>query len=323
MESSLILLLTWCVATLAPEAEAAGRWADCYMAVPDRKQRARRMLGELSERVVASGSPRDFVEELPGFQEGLPLEAAYLVFRMVKTNLYVAAAHGLPLVDLPALEDQNLLLLGAELDMPAFVAALTGKGPARDMLRRHFPQGRSEASALLQAELVRRVSSLEGQPYAGALRGALEFLTVASAADFANAYYDDMLVSLQELADLSRAAARRAVSVIGLAKLVARADDAMATEEEALMAALRHLVPAQDPAARQQALATMSAEQLPGLLTLAEERHGLMTCMVAMAGADGMITREEEQLCRDVARLLEISEVEIERLLSDSKVERT
>jgi len=317
MEPGLLPLLNWCVEALAPEAEAAGRWADCYLAVPDRARRARRMLGELSERIVASGSPRDFANELPGVREGLPLEAAYLVFRMVKTNLYVAAAHGVSLVDPAALEDQNLLLLGAELGLPTFTATLTGKGPAGDLLRRHFPRARGEASALVQAELVRRVTCLEGQAYAGALRGTLEFLTVASAADFANAYYDDMLLSLPELVDLNRAAARRAVAVMGLVKLVARADDALAAEEEALLSALRNLVPEQDPSVRQEAMATMSAARLPEVLTMAEERQGLLACMVAMAGADGVLSPEEEQLCRDAAGLLEISNVDIERALSN------
>ncbi len=312
--SDLLHLLDHIVRTLAPEAEAAGRWADCYLAEPRRRERARRMLGELSERIVASGSPRDFVAELPGVGAGLPPEAAYLVFRMVKTNLYVAAAYGSPLTDPVALRDQNLLLLGASWGLESFLAALSERGPAGTVLRRHLSL--EDAAARLETELARRVAPVAGTDPAASLRGTLEFLAVASAADVANAYYDDGLVSPQEMADLVRSAARRTVSVLGLVKLVAGADDSTTPEELALLADLRRLLPGPDPTARHEALATLSAQQLPAVLSLAEERQGLLACMVAMAAADGMLQPAEEGLCRDVARLLEISEVDTDRILA-------
>lgn len=312
MDTGLLPFLSWCVENLAPEAESAARWADHYMAVPDRRERARRMVGDLSSRVVASGTPRDFVEELPGVRGHLGVEGGYLVFRAVKTHLYVAAAQGIPLVDRTMLEDQSLLLLGAEFGLPAFVAALAEKRPAPKVLRHHFPRGREEAAELLGTELARRVAHVERQSFAGTLRGALEFLTLAAASDFANAYYDDGKVSPEEFAELRRAGARRAVAVTGLLKLMARADGVITVEEEAVLEAIRHLLPEQDAGLFREVMNAMSPGQLPEVLPFAEERQGLLRCMVTMASADRRVDPAEEALCRNVAELLEIPAAELD-----------
>ena len=316
-------LLQWCIESFAPEAESAARWADNFMAVPDRKERGRRMVAELSARVAGSGTPRDFVLELPGVRGKLPVGAAYLAFRIVKIHLYVAGAHAMPLVDFPGLADQSLLLMGAELGLPWFASALSERVPASALLRRRFPKGHVGAAEFLQEDLVRRVTHLQDHPHSHALQGAMEFLTLASAADFANAYYDDMSVSPRELEELNLNAARRAVALTGLVKLVARADGIMTSEEEEVLAALREVIPPQDAASYQQALAGMSPEQLPQILRLAEERQGLLRCMIAVASADGHLSPAEEALCRDVAGILEIPEADVDRALAQLRVART
>lgn len=321
METGLLPFLDWCVEACAPEAAAAARWADQFMALPDRRERGRRMLAEISERVVASGSPRDFVEDLPGVRGVLPVEAAYLIYRMVKTHLYVAAARGLPLVDVQGLKDQNLLLAGAELGLPPFASALSERGPAAAILQRRFPRGRSEAAEIVQIELLRRVAALEGRPFSDALRSALEFLTLASAADFADAYYEGMVVHPQQLANLAGAAARRTVAVTGLVKLVAWADGILSVEEEAMLAAVRQVVPSQPQEVLREAIASMSPEQLPQVLPFAEERQGVLQCMLAMALTDGRLDSAQEELCRDVAALLELPEADVDRVRAQLQAE--
>lgn len=314
--TGLLPYLAWCVQAFAPEAESAARWADQFLAFPDRHERARRMIGDLSARVSASGTPRAFVEEFPGVRGGLQVETAYMVFRMVKIHMYVAAAHGIPLVDLPLLEDQSLLLMGAELGLAPFESAVSDRGGASDVLRRRFPGSRAEAAALLQDGFESRVGRLAQLPFAGALRGALEFLTFASATDLANAYYDDMVLRPEEVTALSLHSAERAVSVLGLLKLTARADGAVSRQEEGLLEALRQVVPAVDPQALQRALGSLSLERLPQVLTFAEERQGLLQCMLAMASADARLDPVEERLCRDVADLLEIPQDQVDRAIS-------
>lgn len=312
----LLPYLAWCVQAFAPEAESAARWADQFLAFPDRLERARRMIGDLSARVSASGTPRAFVEEFPGVRGRLQVETAYLVFRMVKIHLYVAAAQGIPLADLRLLEDQSLLLMGTELGLPPFEGALADRGGASDVLGRHFRRGREEAADLLQDAFESRVRRLAELPYAGALRGALEFLTFASAADLANAYYDDMALRPEEVAVLSLRSAERAVSVLGLLKLTARADGAVSRQEEGLLEALRQVVPAVDAQALTRALGSLSLARLPEVLEYAEERHGLLHCMLAMASADARLDPVEERLCREVADLLEIPQDQVDVAIS-------
>lgn len=314
--------LSWCVAAFAPEATSAARWADSYLAIPDRKERARRMLAEISARVVASGKDRDFVLELPGVRGRLPLEAAYLVYRLVKTHLYVAGAQGVPLADLPTLEDQSLLLLGAELGLPGFVSALADRRPAPAILQRRFRGGRVEAAGFVKSELLRRIAALEGQPFPEALLSALEFLTLASAADFAAAYYHDMAVRPGEVIELGRAAARRTVAVTGLVRLVGWVDGILSVEEEAMLQAVGMVVPAHDPETLREAKASVSPEQLPQVLPFAEERQGVLQCMLAMALADGQLDRAKEELCRDVADLLELPRADVDRVLAQLQAVR-
>lgn len=314
----LLSYLTWCVEHLLSEAESAARWADQFMAVPDRHERARRMLGDLSARVVGGGAPREFVRDLPpeAGARDLSESTAYVVHRSVKTHLYVAGAHGMPLKDPGILLDQGLLLLGAEHGLADFLAALGEPKPAPEVLRRRFPGGRDEAAARLIAALEATDSRVQAIPFPGARAGAFEFLTLSYAADLANAYYDDMVVDAREVRELMRAAAERAVSVFGLLKLTARADGLVTDDEEALLSAVRRVVPAVEEEVLQEALRAMSVERLPVVLRYAEERFGLVHCMLAMACADHKLHPAEIQLCREVAALLEVPMEDVERALA-------
>lgn len=293
--SGLGRLVHWCVDSFASEAESAARWADCYMAVPDRAERARRMIGDLSARVVGAGYPRHFVEELPGVRGRLRTEAAYLVFRLVKIQLYVAAAMGHRMDDREALEAQSLLLLAMALGEP--------------------PEWRSQqqAESRLEEILDQRVAAVEALPHATAMLGAFEFLTLAAAADVAAAWFDDMHLSGRDLDALRRSSAERTAVVLGLLKLMARADGTLSRPEEGVLDEVARVLPHVDPADLRRAVAEMSVERLPEILPFAEERQGLLDCMLAVATADGRLAPEEEGLCREVARVLEIPDEEVTR----------
>lgn len=284
-------LLAWCVANVGEEALSAAVWEGGRLALPDRNARARRMLDEVSAKVVAVGHPREFVRTLPGVGPAMRTEAAYLVFRMVQSHLYVAAAQGHRMKDR---EWDCLLLMALALGL---ADPPLRKGSARDILTAAFPGGRREAEARVEAELDARVHRLETLPRAAL--GASEFLTLALSVDLATGWFDDLRLSAGELARLRTRAADRAASVMSLIRLTARADGEVTPEEEAVLAAIAEALPTLGgPPSR------LSVEGLPGLLGSSEERHGLLRCMVAVATADGEWGSEEERLCRTVAELL-------------------
>lgn len=284
-------LIAWCVEEIGEEARSAALWEGGALALPDRNARARRMLDELSARVVAVGHPRDFVRTLPGVGPEMRTEAAYLVFRMVQSHLYVAAAQGHRMKDR---EWDSLLLMALALrlaDPPL------QKGNAREILTAAFPGGRRQVEDRLERELDARVRRLEILPRAAL--GASEFLTLAMSVDLSTAWFNDLRLSPPEMDALRRRAADRAAAVMSLLRLTARADGEVTPDEEAVLSAMAEALPTLGGAPSR-----LEVDSLPKVLWSAEERHGLLRCMLAVAAADGEWGPEEERLCRTVAELL-------------------
>lgn len=283
-------LLAWCIENLGEEARSAALWEEGPLALPDRTARARRMLDEVSTRVVAFGHPREFVRTLPGVGPEMRTEAAYLVYRMVQAHLYVAAAQAHRMQD----RDWDCLLL---MVLALGLADPPLRGTAREILTAAFPGGRAQVEDRLERELDARVRRLETLPRAAL--GASEFLTLAMSVDLATGWFDDLRLSPQEMVNLRRRAADRAAAVMGLIRLTAGADGAISPEEEAVLGELAQALPTMGGSPSR-----LSVDILPRLLWSTEERHGLLRCMVAVATADGEWGPEEERLCRTVAELL-------------------
>ncbi|HXE73286.1 MAG TPA: TerB family tellurite resistance protein [Candidatus Nitrosotenuis sp.] len=323
-ECGLLVLLRWSVEELAGEAEAAARWINERYFYKGAEVRARLLLGELSHLVTAAGSPRSFAASLPGVgprPQGLTPEAAYLAYRMAKMGLYVEAIFHSGRRDPQEQVERLLLVMGVALGLPRVKDALVyaGRTHPHQIIRHLTGNGPGWLARALQEVLEERLRSIRDLPWASALRGVFEYLTLGTAAQAAIAYCNDLLFTRQDLQMLETSSADQAAATLALLAEVARADEALRPQEEALVAAVRDLLPAVDEQALELARRRLEGESLADIFPYAEEQKGLLETMLAVACADGVLDPREEDLVRRVAARFELNSEATEQMLEKAR----
>ncbi|HXE71209.1 MAG TPA: TerB family tellurite resistance protein [Candidatus Nitrosotenuis sp.] len=168
---------------------------------------------------------------------------------------------------------------------------------------------------VLQKMLLER---LERSPSPG-VRGALGFLLLAAASEAAWGWCNDQVLTLRELEAMERAVGRRVAALLGLVQEVARADEVPSSEEGEILYAVRGFAPGLSADELRQAIARLPGEEVPEIFPYAEERQGVLACMLAVACADGHLDPREEALVQTVGSRLQIPPERVASLLEEAR----
>lgn len=309
-------LLEWCLEAVAPEMAAAREEALELRRAGAGHMELRSLAFRMSQAEDRSRALHRFVLELPGVKRpgehaAMPLEAAWLGFRILRTALLTSALF--PDGPGPENGDRLLLLCGLVLDAPAFGSALqdsSDPGEALAMLG-----GRAEVAARLHRLLDSRTRPLARLPDANAGRASFQFLTVAAAAEAALALFVD---DRAEVAHLEGLLAERGSGVLHLLSMASRADGSVAADENRVIRVIQECLGiSEDDGADYRPDPT--AQQLRDLFPTEEERAGLVGALAQVIAADGEVVPREEGMCRVVGLALGVPSARVEELLARAR----
>lgn len=307
-------LLEWCLEALGEERAQAHEESE--------GMEPRSCAFRWSQAESESPGMRRFLVDLPGVRresgvESLPLEAAWLGFRILRAALLASACVSRVEESREDLGDRLMLLTGLVLDPVGFRSLLVSEGeplPPRDLVERLG--GRTELARLLEKLLQDRTRPLLRLPRASAGRGSFEYLTVAAAAEAALALFDDRVLRPEEMEALEKALSARGTAVLRLLTMAGRADGRMDKDEDRAIRVIGECLGIEE---EESDSPDPTAEDLRRLFPTEEERAGLVSGLATVIAADGEVDRREELMCRVVASALGLSAARVDELLERAR----